>query len=68
MVTIELRAFDLHHAILRAPEQPENEAVMRNPVRSETDAFHIAFGAALLIAAAAAVGVLIAPIAGVTLF
>ncbi|MCA1689514.1 MAG: hypothetical protein LC720_03445 [Actinobacteria bacterium] len=41
---------------------------MRNPVRSETDAFHIAFGAALLIAAAAAVGVLIAPIAGVTLF
>ncbi|MEA2356405.1 MAG: hypothetical protein QOD61_2534 [Solirubrobacteraceae bacterium] len=40
---------------------------MRNPVRSETDAFHIAFGVALLIGAAGACGVLIAPIAGVAL-
>jgi hypothetical protein len=41
---------------------------MRNPVRSETDAFHITFGAALLIGASAALGVWIAPIAGVALF
>jgi hypothetical protein len=40
---------------------------MRNPVRSETDAFHIAFGSALLIGAAVACGVLIAPIAGAAL-
>jgi hypothetical protein len=41
---------------------------MRNPVRSETDAFHIAFGAALLIAASAAIGVLVAAVAGIALF
>ncbi len=41
---------------------------MRSPVRSETDAFHITFGAALLIAASAALGVLVTPIAGVALF
>jgi GABA permease len=40
---------------------------MRNPVRSETDAFHIAFGIALLFGASATLGVLIAPIAGVAL-
>jgi hypothetical protein len=40
---------------------------MRNPVRSETDAFHIAFGVAVLICASVACGVLIAPIAGVAL-
>ncbi len=41
---------------------------MRSPVRSETDAFYITFGAALLIAASAALGVLVTPIAGVALF
>ena len=41
---------------------------MRNPVRSETDAFYIAFGAALVIGACALVGVLVTPLAGVGLF
>jgi membrane protein implicated in regulation of membrane protease activity len=40
---------------------------MRNPVRSETDAFYIAFGAALLLGASALLGVLIAPVAGIAL-
>jgi len=44
------------------------EAVIRNPVRSETDAFHIAFGAALVIGACVLVGVFVAPLAGVGLF
>jgi len=41
---------------------------MRNPVRSETDAFRIAFGVAVLIGASAAVGSLVTPIAGAALF
>lgn len=41
---------------------------MRNPVRSETDAFHIAFGAALVIGASVLLGVLVAPLAGAGLF
>lgn len=40
---------------------------MRNPVRSETDAFYVAWGAALLIGAAIALGVLVAPLVGVAL-
>lgn len=41
---------------------------MRNPIRSETDAFHIAFGVAVVIGASALVGVFVAPLAGVGLF
>jgi GABA permease len=40
---------------------------MRNPVRSETDAFYVAWGGAALIAAAVALGVLIEPLVGVAL-
>jgi hypothetical protein len=40
---------------------------MRNPVRSETDAFYIAVGCAALIAASVALGVLVAPLVGVAL-
>jgi len=41
---------------------------MRNPVRSETDAFHIAVGSAVVLGAAAALGALTTPLAGVALF
>src|SRR5262249_38515268 len=41
--------------------------VMRNPVRSEADAFHIVFGSAAVIGASVAVGALFVPIAGVAL-
>ncbi len=44
------------------------EAVIRNPIRSETDAFHVAFGAALVIAASVVLGVLVAPLVGAGLF
>jgi hypothetical protein len=37
---------------------------MRNPVRSETDAFRIAFGGALLIGASGALAALVSPVAG----
>lgn len=40
---------------------------MRNPVRSETDAFYIAVGSAILIGAALAVGLLVDPLVGVAL-
>jgi hypothetical protein len=40
---------------------------MRNPVRSETDAFHIAVGCAAIIAASLALGSLVAPLVGVAL-
>jgi hypothetical protein len=40
---------------------------MRNPVRSETDAFHIAVGCAVVLGVAAAVGALVAPLVGVAL-
>jgi hypothetical protein len=40
---------------------------MRNPVRSETDAFFIAVGCAALIAASLALGLLVAPLVGVVL-
>jgi hypothetical protein len=40
---------------------------MRNPVRSETDAFLIAVGCAALIAASLALGLLVAPLVGVVL-
>jgi hypothetical protein len=40
---------------------------MRNPVRSETDAFHIAVGCAGLIAVALALGSLVDPLVGVAL-
>ena len=41
---------------------------MRNPVRSEADAFHIAVGCAVLIAASLAAGSLLGPLVGVALF
>ena len=41
---------------------------MRNPVRTETDAFHIAVGMAVLIAASLALGALIDPLVGLALF
>jgi hypothetical protein len=41
---------------------------MRNPVRTEADAFHIVFGSAAVIGASAIVGALLVPIAGVALF
>ena len=41
---------------------------MRNPVRSEADAFHIVFGTAAVVAAAVLVGALTVPLAGVALF
>jgi|SRR5215204_3584063 len=40
---------------------------MRNPIRSETDAFYVAWGGALIVGAAIALGILIAPLAGVAL-
>ena len=40
---------------------------MRNPIRSETDAFYAAWGGALVVAAAIALGVLVTPLAGVGL-
>jgi hypothetical protein len=40
---------------------------MRNPVRSETDAFYLAWGAAALAAGALALGILVTPLAGVGL-
>lgn len=40
---------------------------MRNPVRSETDAFHIAVGSALALGAAVALGALVTPLAGIAL-
>jgi hypothetical protein len=41
---------------------------MRNPVRSETDAFHIAIGCAGLAAASLALGSLVDPLVGLALF
>jgi hypothetical protein len=41
---------------------------MRNPVRTEADAFHIVSGSAAVIGASAIVGALFVPIAGVALF
>ena len=41
---------------------------MRNPVRSETDAFYVAVGGAALIGVSLAVGALVDPIVGVALF
>jgi GABA permease len=41
---------------------------MRNPVRSETDAFYIAVGCAALIAVSLALGSLVDPLVGVALF
>jgi hypothetical protein len=41
---------------------------MRNPIRSETDAFYFAFGSALLIVASVALGALVDPLVGVALF
>ena len=40
---------------------------MRNPVRSETDAFHIVIGCGVVIAAAALLGALLDPLVGVAL-
>lgn len=40
---------------------------MRNPVRSEADAFHIAIGSAVVLGAAVALGALVTPVAGVAL-
>jgi hypothetical protein len=40
---------------------------MRNPVRSETDAFYIAVGCATLIAVSLALGSLVDPLVGVAL-
>ena len=41
---------------------------MRNPIRSETDAFHLALGGAALTGGSVALGALVDPIAGVALF
>jgi GABA permease len=41
---------------------------MRNPVRSETDAFRIAFGGAVIIGASATLATLVNPVAGAALF
>jgi len=41
---------------------------VRNPVRSETDAFYVAWGSALVIGASVAVGALVDPLVGVALF
>jgi hypothetical protein len=41
---------------------------VRNPVRSEADAFHIVFGSAAVIAASVVVGALTVPLVGVALF
>jgi GABA permease len=41
---------------------------VRNPVRSEADAFHIVFGTAAVIAASVVVGALFVPLVGVALF
>jgi GABA permease len=41
---------------------------VRNPVRSEADAFHIVFGTAAVIAASVLVGALTVPLAGIALF
>ena len=40
---------------------------MRNPVRSEADAFHIVAGSTVVLAAAVALGALLAPLVGVAL-
>jgi hypothetical protein len=42
--------------------------VMRLPVRSETDAFHIAYGMAFLVGVSIAVGLMLAPVWGALLF
>jgi hypothetical protein len=44
------------------------EVPVRNPVRSEPDAFHIVFGSAAVIAASVVVGAVTVPLAGVALF
>ena len=41
---------------------------MRNPIRSETDAFHLALGGAGLTGASVAIGALLDPLAGAALF
>jgi membrane protein implicated in regulation of membrane protease activity len=41
---------------------------VRNPVRSETDAFHIAWGGAAVAIASVGLGALVTPLAGVALF
>jgi hypothetical protein len=40
---------------------------VRNPVRSEADAFHIAYGSAVLIGVSVVLGAVVAPLAGVAL-
>jgi hypothetical protein len=40
---------------------------VRNPVRSETDAFHIAVGSAVVLGAAVVLGVLVSPLVGIAL-
>jgi hypothetical protein len=44
------------------------ESEMRNPIRSESDAFSIAMGSRALIAAALALGALLDPLVAVALF
>jgi hypothetical protein len=44
------------------------EVPVRNPVRSEADAFHIVFGSAAVIAASVIAGALTVPLVGVALF
>ena len=41
--------------------------MVRNPVRSETDAFHIAVGSAVVLGASVALGALVTPLVGVAL-
>jgi hypothetical protein len=41
---------------------------VRNPIRSETDAFHVAYGSAAVALASVALGALVTPVAGVALF
>jgi hypothetical protein len=47
--------------------RPTEGSGVRNPVRSETDAFHIAVGCAVVLGAAIALGALVTPWAGVAL-
>ena len=41
---------------------------MRNPVRSEADAFHIVVASGAVLVAAVALGALVSPVAGLALF
>jgi MFS family permease len=52
----------------RSTQFIRQEVPVRNPVRSEADAFHIVFGSAAVIGASVVLGALTVPLAGVALF